>query len=362
VRELGQLGVDIDHLGGQRTSGVRFRWAGRTVDVPWPDHPDLPEHGLVVRRDLLDQHLRDHATAAGAEVMMGAEATTPLAERGFIRGATTVADDGSSCDVRARYVVVADGANSRFGRGLGTTRERLWPYGVAARTYFRSDRSEEHWVESTLGLRYANGTPIAGYGWVSPMGDGTVNVGTGILSSSRHVKGVNTLKLLDSFIEGAAARWHFEPTDALKAPTRLRLPMGGSIKPTMGPTFLVVGDAAGLANPFNGDGIDAALMSGRLAADVLDDALGASGSPALQRYPRLVADEVGEFHQVGRLSARFVGRPLILSTLLRFGTRSDRALEAALRLATNALRPGSAGVAERAYALAVAASRLAPNW
>ena len=299
---------------------------------------------------------------------MGHQATAPIVERGFVRGATLAVDpelDASATRVemvRSRFVVVADGANSSFGRDLGTTRHRNWPYGIATRSYFRSPRSAESWIECDLGIPDAAGNPIAGYGWAIPIGDGTVNVGVGVLSTYRDVRGINALKLLDSFAHQIADRWELDPDDQLKAPTRFRLPLAGSVGPKMGPTFLVVGDAAGAASPFNGDGVDAALTSGRLAAEVLDGALSAGNSTTLQRYPTMLADEVGRYHQVGRLAARFLGRPAILQPALRLGVRSDRIAGAVLRIATNELRDGHRGGAERAYALASTISKFAPNW
>ena len=301
-------------------------------------------------------------------MLMGHQATAPIIERGFVRGATLAIDPeldqrAERRDaVRARFVVVADGANSSFGRDLGTTRRRNWPYGIATRSYFRSDRSSESWIESDLGIPDAAGNPVAGYGWVIPLGDGTVNVGVGVLSTYRDVRSINALKLLDAFAHRIAPRWHLEPDEQLKAPTRFRVPLAGSVRPKMGPTFLVVGDAAGAASPFNGDGVDAALMSGRLAAEVLGDALSTGNSTTLQRYPTMLADEVGQYHQVGRLTARFLGRPAILRQGLRLGVRSDRIAGAVLRIATNELRDGHPGGAERAYALASAISKFAPSW
>ena len=225
----------------------------------------------------------------------------------------------ASDEIRARFVVVADGANSRFGRALGTTRAHDWPYGIATRSYWASPRTNDHWFETRLGDPRRQRHPIAGYGWVAPVGDGTVNIGVGLLSSYRDVRGVNALKLLDAFARQVADRWQIDPSQMLKSPTRFRVPLGGSVGPTMGPTFLVVGDAAGVANPFNGDGVDAALMTGRLAADVLDEALGSGNSTSLQRYPTLLADSVGQYHKVGRLTARFLGRPGVLRPVLRVG-------------------------------------------
>lgn len=351
----------------------------REVSVPWPSHDAvpghdaLPGHGAVLRRDVLDTHLRHHASSAGAHLLMGHEATAPIVERGFVRGASLDADpelgvgpehvDSEHVDmVRSRFVVVADGANSSFGRALGTTRQRHWPYGIATRTYFASPRSAESWIESVLGIPDRQGNPVTGYGWVIPLGDGTVNVGVAVLSTYRDVRGINALKLLDSFTRSIAERWELDADDQLKAPTRFRIPLGGSVGPTMGPTFLVAGDAAGAANPFNGDGVDAALRCGRLAAEVLDEALTTGNSTALQRYPTLLADEVGQFNKVGRLSARFLGRPAILRPALAMGMHSDRIMGAALRIAANEFRVQQPGGAERSYAIARSLAKFAPSW
>ena len=99
-------------------------------------------------------------------------------------------------ELRARYVVVADGANSRFGRALGTFRTKEWPYGTAIRTYWETPRHDEPWIESALDVKDRNGNPLPGYGWIFPVGDGTVNIGVGLLSTFRDFKSVNTTHLL----------------------------------------------------------------------------------------------------------------------------------------------------------------------
>ena len=368
LRELGRLDVDPIALGGHRLEGVRMVHGDHAVTVPWPEHPELPTHAVALRRDLLDTELRRRTADAGARVLMGHQATAPIVERGFVRGAALSPDDDLDPAqprheaVNARFVVVADGANSSFGRALGTTRQRNWPYGIATRTYFASPRSSDAWIESVLGIPDAKGNPIAGYGWVIPEGDGTLNVGVAVLSTYRDVRGVNALKLLDAFAHRIATRWELDPTAQLKAPTRFRIPLGGSVGPKMGPTFLVAGDAAGVANPFNGDGVDAALMSGRLAAEVLDEALTTGNSTTLQRYPTRLADEVGQVHKVGRLSARVLGRPAVLRPVLRLGLRSDRLMGAILRISANELRRDDPGGAERIYGVAGTISKFAPNW
>lgn len=361
VVELDGLHVDVRSIGHQ-VLGTRMWHGDRSVAVRWPPTAN-PAPGAVVERDRLDAELRARAIDAGADVRMGASATSPLVDRGFVRGATVELRDGSTTDIACRFLLVADGANSRFGRGLGTHRDRRWPSAVTASTVVRSDRSEDTWLETHLGPLDANGHPVTGHGWVHPRGDGTLNVGVTVSSSYRDVFGVNIVKLLDAFCVTVADRWRFDPTQLLVDPVRRRTPVGGSVGPKMGPTFLVAGDAAGMANPFTSHGMLAALTTGRIAAEVLDEALTVGNSTTLQRYPARLDDAFAQYHKVGRLSARFLGRPWLLRNALRSGIRSEAAMGAALRIATNELRTdGAEAGAERAYRLATFVARFAPSW
>ena len=108
-----------------RYHGLRATGMGRELELEWPEHPIYPQHGYVVRRRDLDQFVAANAVTAGASVLEGHEAVRPLIERGFVRGATVQRADGSTDDVRAAFTVVADGANSRFGRALGTFRTAI---------------------------------------------------------------------------------------------------------------------------------------------------------------------------------------------------------------------------------------------
>ena len=104
---------------------------------------------------------------------------------------------------------------------------------------------------------------MPGYGWIFPVGDGTVNIGVGLLSTFRDFKSVNTTHLLQEYVATAPALLGARRRRrAAASPTSGRLPMGGSVGPKAGPTYLVVGDAAGTVNPFNGEGIDYAYETG----------------------------------------------------------------------------------------------------
>jgi menaquinone-9 beta-reductase len=263
--------------------------------------------------------------------------------------------------VRARYVVVADGANSRFGRSLGTSRNRNYPLGMAIRGYFESPRHDEPWIESHLDIRDKAGNVLPGYGWIFPVGDGTVNIGVGLLSTFRDFKSVNTTHLLDAYAHQVAERWEIDPGHPECRATSGRIPMGGSVGPKAGPTYLVIGDASGSVNPFNGEGIDYAYETARMAAEVLHDALAAGDPTHLQHYPKWIEEEYGEYFKVARLFARVIGRPALMRELTRAGMHSRTLMEWVLRIMANLLRPDEIGPAEAAYKAAAKLVKLAPN-
>jgi menaquinone-9 beta-reductase len=302
------------------------------------------------------------AVKAGATLWQATEAIAPLVEGGLVVGALAKRkESGALVDVRGRYLLVADGANSRFGRALGTARARRYPLGMAIRGYFRSPGHDQDWIESHLDLRDRKGDALPGYGWIFPVGDGTVNVGVGLLSTFRDWKGVNTSHLMEAFVEMAPAHWELSPDTATCAPTGGRLPMGNSVEPSAGPTWLVAGDAAGSINPFNGEGIAYAYETGRIAAEVLDQALRTGDGLALARYPARLEDAYGLYFRVARAFVRAIGNPLVMRELTRVGMRSRSLMEWVLRIMSNMLRPDEVGPAEAAYRLVERLVALGPE-
>ena len=176
-------------------------------------------------------------------------------------------------------------------------------------------------------MKDRNGNPMPGYGWIFPVGDGTVNIGVGLLSTFRDFKSVNTTHLLDAYAHQVAERWEIDPGHAgVQGRRSGRIPMGGSVGPKAGPTYLVVGDAAGSVNPFNGEGIDYAYETARMAADGAPRGAGRPATrPRLQHYPRLLDEEYGEYFKVARLFARVIGRPALMRELTRAGDAQPHA-------------------------------------
>lgn len=362
VKQIDDMGLGKQLEQFHRYDGLRATAHGKALELHWPSHPVYPRHGFVVRRRELDMMVALNAQSNGAELLQGHEAVSPILDNGRLLGAVvTDHDSNETFEIRSKFVVIADGANSRFGRALGTSRTKAWPYGTAIRTYWQSPRHAEPWIESALDVKDREGNSMPGYGWIFPVGDGTINIGVGLLSTFKKFKDVNTTHLLNSYAHMVADSWGINPDSPECKATSGKIPMGGSVGPKVGANYIVVGDAAGSVNPFNGEGIDYAYETSRIASGVINDALISGDERALLQYQQLIDDEYGQYFKVARLFARIIGRPALMRELSRVGIQSHTLMEWVLRIMANLLRPDEKGPAELAYLAAAQIVRLAPD-
>jgi len=363
VRQLYDMGLADELESHHRFLGLRAMAFGREIVLPWPPHPSYPSHGYVITRAELDALVASRAEKAGAVIWQGAEAVEPLGSTAGSGGPAlgarvTDLDHGTPSEVRAKFVVVADGANSRFGRALGAERDRSLPLGMALRGYYYSPRHAEPYIESHLDITDKNGNVLPGYGWIFPVGDGRVNVGVGMVSSYQGWKDVNTSSILSAFVESAPASWCLGPDTMCGPATGGRLPMGLSVGPRVGPDYLLVGDAGGSINPFNGEGIAYGYETGRIAAGCITEALAAGESGSLESYEKVLEDTYGTYYSVASSFMGLMGRPQFMRGLVATGMHSRIVMSWLLRIMSNLLRPDSQGPPELVYRAAAAAVTL----
>lgn len=369
VKQLQDMGIEDQMAGAHRYRGLRSVGFGHTLEMRWPEHPIFPDYGYTIARHDLDGIVAGHARAAGATLWQKTEVLEPLVERSGVLAEMTlpgvsgmvvrVAGDEATHVVRGRYYVIADGSNSRIGRALGTVRDKEYPLGMALRGYYSSPGHADDFIESHLDIRDDQGEVVPGYGWIFPMGDGRVNVGVGLLSSESRWKGVNTTKLLHAFVKQTPTHWELRDDAALNTPTGGKLPMGFAVGPHFGPNVVIVGDAGGSINPFNGEGIAYGYETGRLAAAHVGRALSGDGVDALVDLGRAIDDGYGSYYKVGRAFVHLISHPEVMAACVSLGMRSRSVMEALLRIMANLQRPDAPGAAEVGYvALEELASRL----
>ena len=283
VSALGDLGVGLD--GAHGIDGLRMI-AGRTRrELLWPANGRFGPHGAVWPRRALDGHLVEAAAAAGAEIVFNTEVLPTVAADGRVTGvAASRRGDGRRC--QADLVVLAAGATGAAARMLGVERVADEPFGLAIRSYAESPRHAERCIEACLTLRGDDGW-VPGYGWMFPAGDGTVNIGAGALSTMKGFRRLNLNRLLEDYRRAVADEWGLG--EFLERPRAWRLPMSANRR--RGPGWAAVGDAAGLINPMNGEGIDYGLESGMLLADLFL----ADPATAPEAYDRAIAERFDAF-------------------------------------------------------------------
>jgi geranylgeranyl reductase family protein len=318
VAELDRLGVDISRF--HRIDGLRVQ-AGRTErEVLWPGGI-FPNMGAVAPRAEFDAMVLQTAIDAGAELRDHAKAE-PVLEGGRVVGVRVGAEE-----IRADLVVIASGAGSAAAKLLGATRVEKSPFGLAIRAYVPSNRADDRYMEACLTVKGPDGKLVPGYGWVFPAGNGIVNVGVGALSTMRNFSQLNLNTMLEAYMAQVGPAWGMG--EFVNRPKAWRLPM--HVEHRSGPGWVAVGDAAGLVNPFNGEGIDYALESGRHAAELFM----ASPGTAHAAYDALLRREYDPFFATARRFAWVIGRPRLLRFLLGIALSTGFTMELVLDIMAN---------------------------
>lgn len=334
VKQLQVMGLGDEISEWTSVRGLRIHGTDTSMDLPFPELNDWPNYGLVKPRKDLDTIVLSHAEQAGAKVLFHTQAIEPVFDRGVCRG-LIAKRDGDTEEIQAHFVICAEGAATKFGRSLGRQRNEAYPMGLAIRQYFRSPMASSGWFEAFLNVRSLDDDAIPAYGWVFPVGDGTVNAGVGLLSTYGRWRDVNLQRLQNDFIAGLPKDWEINEATVCSKPRAGRLFMGGSVYPAQGPGFLMTGDAAGFVNPCNGEGIAYAYETGRIAGRHIDEALRDGSSPILSAYTRELEDTYGAYYRLGRRFVKAIGHPVLMEKLVSIGMRSRKVMNFTMTFLAN---------------------------
>jgi geranylgeranyl reductase family protein len=367
VKALVAMGIDTRaEAGWMHNKGLRIIGGGMRLELPWPELASFPPYGLVRPRSDFDDLLARQAVKAGAVLHERTTVLGPVLDdrTGRITGVTARTEEGAEVTYRAPLVVAADGNSSRLSLAMGVHKRDDRPMGVAVRTYYRSPRHDDDWLESWLELwdeKDGQRRLLPGYGWVFGVGDGTSNVGLGILNTSSAWGQVDYKALLRRWLDQTPEEWGFRDENRTQPVRGAALPMGFNRQPHYTGGLLLVGDAGGMVNPFNGEGIAYAMESGELVARVVAQALamptGDARERVLQGYPQALKQAYGGYYTLGRVFVRAIGDDRVMRLATRHGLPHPVLMRFVLKLMANLTDPRGGDAMDR---VVNALSRLAP--
>jgi geranylgeranyl reductase family protein len=373
TRALIEMGIDVSQEAGWlHNKGLRVIGGGLRLELDWPELTSFPAYGLVRPRADLDHLLVQQAVKAGARLHEQTSVAGPIQdESGRVVGVTarvggTGARAKTEHSYRAPVVLACDGVSGRLALALGLQRNDKRPMGVAVRRYYTSPRTNDDYLESWLELW--DGPPgaddaklLPGYGWIFGMGDGSVNVGLGVLNSSAGFQKTNYRTLLTTWLDNTPEEWGFREENALCSTQGAGLPMAFNRTPHYRNGVLLVGDSGGSVNPFNGEGIPYAMESGKFAAEAVVQGLarpeGSAREKALAGYPAAMAAEWGSYYRLGGAFVKLIGNPAVMRACTRHGLPHPRLMRFVLKLLANLTDPHDGDASDR---IITALTRITP--
>lgn len=264
------------------------------------EHLQAPgSHCLMVKRLYFD-HVLFTAAKAVVDTCEGAEVEQLLQQEGQVYGVRGRLQNQEEFEFTAKVVVGADGCGSVVAKKARVFKFEPQHYGVATRAYYRH-----------LPLPYGKSVEfyyfqecLPGYLWIFPVDQETVNVGVGVEPSPNQA----LPKLHQQLLESPLLKSRFAEAELIGQIQAWSLPLASKQRKIHGNGFILIGDAAGLIDPFWGDGIDKAMLSAKVAAQVLTEVCRGQdySAAALQDYPDSLWSQLGtKFQYSCRLRQRF---------------------------------------------------------
>lgn len=356
VSELSLMGVDTD--GWARNRGLRVLGGGNEMYFEWPEQVSLPGYGMARERTIFDEELIRHAEKAGARLYEGYRVRDAIQDNtGRVVGVTATVGRGKNqktVEARGKLVVDAGGVAARLATSLGIEKKTNRPMGVAARTYFKSPRSDDEWMESHLELwdgEPGNSALLPGYGWIFPLGNGLVNVGLGSVSSDATSSSLPYRDVFRRWVSHLPKDWEFTEENQVGPLRSAALPMSFNRKPHYTNGLALVGDSGGMVSPFNGEGIGPALKAGRLLADAAASAFSRTTQSgfdlALSAYPEQLQDVYGGYYSLGRVFVALIENPKIMRFLTYHGLPRRRLMKLVNKLLSDGYERSGGDVDDR---------------
>lgn len=244
---------------------------GKALDIPFSNTISALPHapGFIAKRTDFDNYLFRKLDPVYTTVL---ENTTILNLEYTPSGVHILLDNhGEILQVESKIIIGAEGDRSVVAKHLAGFKKEDKHYCAGLRTYYQGISGLHH--QNFIELHFLKDF-LPGYLWVFPMPDGMANVGVGMLSEVISKKKINLRAEMAKAIESnPALRQRFQKAVPIGEPKGWGLPLGSKKRKLSGDHFLLVGDAASLIDPFTGEGIGNAMLSGMIASEIIKNAV-----------------------------------------------------------------------------------------
>lgn len=293
LRELDFL-VQVQKLPGAFIQSITFSSPDHSsfhIDLKKTSLKEMPK-GFVIRRQIFDEFLFNKAKNVVETCKEKFTVTDLVVEDGCVKGVQGYENNQhTKIEYRAKIIFGADGYNSIVSRKLGLYKHEPKHWVVALRCYYKNvkdlyDQIELHYLDEV----------IPGYFWIFPLENGYANIGIGMLHQYIKRRNIDLRKSLENAVHSSYFKDRFSQASALEKPIGWNLPVGSKRRRSYGNGFLLLGDAAGLIDPFTGEGIGNAMYSAKFAVKTARTAIAANNMSGkfLSRYEDELWKQIGD--------------------------------------------------------------------
>ncbi|MEI2675075.1 MAG: NAD(P)/FAD-dependent oxidoreductase [Chitinophagales bacterium] len=295
------------------------------LSIPFRNKPKKTDEkreiapGFITKRYDFDHFMvKEVKKHAGVNLMEGVEidqfVKTP---EGF-----TCSDKSGNYIIHAKLVIDGSGAHSQFAKKIGKLEVEKEHHCAGLRVYYKgvTGIKEGNYIE----LHFLKDF-LPGYFWIFPLADGQCNVGVGMRSDYVGKKRINLKTELNNIIQKypqLSERFkNAEPVDDIRG---YGLPLGSKKRAISGDNYMLIGDAASLIDPFTGEGIGNAILSGYTAAQQAKEAIETKNfsGTALKKYDEAIYRRLGDELSLSYRMQKLVKYPWLFNFVVRKANRN----------------------------------------